>query len=187
MTDTVKTMYDFQTEIKSLIVEDGIFDLEMENQELNDFSGYYSFGGSQDIEDTINDNILYNLDFFSVDYVVGGGAYYCGFLTQEPFCDLNKSEEEILNMIVENHIKSVNFSLQFVYNDKSPLHEFFMENSDGYGGNIEYSINVLMSFLAKYIKKQFAKNMENWASWTDVPEFDEDEDEDEDEEIEDEE
>jgi hypothetical protein len=116
---------------------------------------------------------LKNLDFCDYDYITNYGFYWSGVLTYEPFNALTPKfgeEEEILNIIKDEHLKLVDTKdglvLRFYNPVKSPLYRFFNKHKqDGYGGNIPYSINALLSKIGKYLEKEFSYNLSSYGEW----------------------
>jgi hypothetical protein len=123
-------------------------------------------------EDKVQDT-LKNLDFWNYDYVTNYGFGWSGILTLEPFNTLTNKfgeEEDILNLIKDEHLKLVQTEngliLRFHNPVKSPLYRFFNKHKqDGYGGNIPYSINALLSKIGKYLEKEFLYNFSSYGEW----------------------
>lgn len=113
------------------------------------------------------------LDFHSYNYINDYGVHWSGILTLEPFDDLYSThdcEQSILNDIKHYHIRIIQEDgvnlLKFDNPALSPLHGFFKTyEKGGFGGNIPYSLNMLMSKIEEYLKKDFVNNMSDYGTW----------------------
>lgn len=121
---------------------------------------------------------LTKLDFEDISYGFKSKTYWCGILTAEPFGSLmnDYTEEDVLNLIKDNNLKLAvtkeGLVIEFHNPTSSPLYRFFNNHKeDGYGGNVPYSVDVLISRIEKYLKECIAKDFERYGEWTELEEY----------------
>lgn len=107
-----------------------------------------------------------NINFWNLETITDYGTYWCGVLTAEPFDSLERfgEEEDILNLIKNHHFHLVTtdnvLELKFKNPTSSPLYRFFNKHKeDGYGGNVPYSVNVLLNKIENFIKMELSNNI----------------------------
>jgi hypothetical protein len=118
------------------------------------------------IHEFVQEMETWGLDF----YPINTSAYYCGCLTLEPWCKLGRDEPSIIRDLIDYHIKvsewpsvliephtALDASIQFVMNEKSPLHEFLVKNMNEWDDCLEESINLVIKQIAKAIEKFLEK------------------------------
>jgi hypothetical protein len=115
---------------------------------------------------------LHKLDFFEHNYISDYGSYWCGVLTLEPFDTLTEkyTEEEILNLIKNHHFAMLHTNdgtvLRFQNPTSSPLYRFFNKHKeDGFGLNVTYSVNGLLSKIESFLKSELETNLSNYGEW----------------------
>lgn len=120
-------------------------------------------------------NALKELDFHRYDYFFRSETYWCGILYAEPFGSLMEhyGEEEILNIIKDEHLKLVwtdeGLVLQFYNPTKSPLYRFFNKHKeDGYGLNVTTSVNELIGKVKQFLRTELSEQLESFGVWEPV-------------------
>jgi hypothetical protein len=124
-----------------------LFNIEKELEDINNGQYIWQF----DIK-SIKKNLLSyirNFDFYDVDYVFNYGSMWCGCLTAEPWCELNKSEETVLNVLLHDHTEVVTeptIEIRFRENKQSILNEFLEKylSDEDYVDNINASFNSML-------------------------------------------
>ena len=86
-----------------------------------------------------------------------------GLYPYNPWCDAGTDERYFTEILLEYHI-ALNDSgvIEFSNSKESPLYEFFLKNSDGYGKNISVAINGVLHAMryiiaANFMDTQFAE------------------------------
>jgi hypothetical protein len=120
------------------------------------------------------------LDFNDYGYISGSATYWSGVLTLEPFHVLGHfgDEGDILTLIKNENLQMVEKEqneviISFKNPTKSPLYRFFNQHKeDGCGGNVTYSVNVLLSRIEKFLEDELQNNLSSYGQW--IPCEDED-------------
>lgn len=133
--------------------------IEANNDEwMFQFNVPYTIRRIQDVLDELN--FWYEGCLYFVSDV-----YWSGCLTAEPWCKLELPEEDILNKLLKYHTEITTTNgehvIRFKMNTKSPLHKFFLEHQDGYGGNIPYSYGAMLWKVEEAIDRYLEKELEN--------------------------
>ncbi|PLS19123.1 hypothetical protein CVD28_01575 [Bacillus sp. M6-12] len=113
------------------------------------------------------------LDFNDYGYISGSATYWSGVLTLEPFHVLGGfgDEGDILTLIKNENLQMVEKEqneviISFRNPTKSPLYRFFNQHKeDGCGGNVTYSVNVLLSRIEKFLEDELRNNLSSYGQW----------------------
>jgi len=154
-TTTKEPTLQFIDEIDKVNLLEEVYKIQDEISEYNNFDYELSFGGEKNIIRLLKEE-MEDIDFYTFDYTNDFGFYWCGILTDDPFSTLEMEEEHVLNLITRHHLRiNPEGIIEFYNPTTSPLYRFFLQNRDGSGGNISYSVNAIIRKIKKVICKEF--------------------------------
>lgn len=160
--------------MKQINVSNIMHEIERELLELNDGEWEWRFFSPEKIKPMLEE-VIDQIDFYLIDYIFDYGVYWCGILTLEPWCELDRCEETILNELLRKNTELVvsndELILRYKENPESFCHKIFEKYPDGFGGNIEASFNGVLNRVEKIIEKTLNDNVSErepankWGEW----------------------
>ena len=156
----------YKEQIQDLNVTDLLLDIVDQGFEA-DWQFNLDTNWDKKVEKALND-----LDFHQYDFYFTSNTYWCGILYADPFGSLmyRYTEEEILNIIKDQHLKLVweeaGLILRFFNPTSSPLYRFFNQHKeDGYGLNVTTSVNELVRKIKQYLEQKLSANLDSYGKW----------------------